>query len=283
MLDELLARFRHKDRNALARLLTLAGQTDVQSDQLQSPPVSEKPAPVIAFTGSGGVGKSTLIGKLIDHIRSLPSPLGGKGASGLPSPSGRGVGGEGCDRLPSPLGRGVGGEGTSVAVIACDPQSPLTGGALLGDRFRMGSRLDDGVFIRSLATAPDQGALAAHLPAMIQIFRAFGFDFILLETAGAGQADTAVRKLADVLVVLLQPETGDELQWEKAGILEVADVVVVHKADLPAAQDTAAQVRGMLSLSSRPAPSIVPVSSKSGEGIAELWQAITTASVRTSS
>ncbi|MCI0639844.1 MAG: hypothetical protein L0Y70_12275, partial [Gemmataceae bacterium] len=179
MNDDLLTRFRQKDRNALARLLTLAGRSDLQSDLVQSSVTSQKPAPVIAFTGSGGVGKSTLIGKLIDHIRSLPSPQGvvNKGASALPSPS----------------GRGVGGEGTIVAVIACDPQSPLTGGALLGDRFRMGSRLDDGVFIRSLATAPDQGALAAHLPSMIQIFRAFGFDFVLLETAGAGQADTAVR------------------------------------------------------------------------------------------
>src|SRR5205814_7567785 len=130
------------------------------------------------------------------------------------------------------------------------PQSPLTGGALLGDRTRMGSRADDGVFIRSLATRPGSGAVAEHLELLIRITESFGFDVTFVETVGAGQGDTAVRALADVVVLLLQPESGDDLQWEKAGVLEVADLVVVHKADLPGAEQTAAQVKGALALSS---------------------------------
>src|SRR5439155_4277413 len=121
---------------------------------------------------SGGVGKSTLTGKLIEQIRA---------------------------------------DGETVAVLACDPQSPLSGGALLGDRFRMPARPDDdGVFIRSLAAAGGQGALADNLPALVRLLEAFGFDVVLLETVGAGQGDTAVRALADVLVLLVQPETGDD-------------------------------------------------------------------------
>ena len=119
-------------------------------------------------------------------------------------------------------------------MLACDPQSPLSGGALLGDRFRMPARPDDdGVFIRSLAAAGGHGALAEHLGALIRLLEAFGFDVVLIETVGAGQGDTVVRDLVDVLVLLLQPETGDDLQWEKAGLLEVADVMRIHKADLP--------------------------------------------------
>src|SRR5204862_5291465 len=125
--------------------------------------------------------------------------------------------------------------GLSVAVLACDPQSPLSGGALLGDRFRMPAQPDEGVFIRSLATPGGKGALAEHLDHMVRLLEAFGFDLILVETVGAGQGDTSVRDLVDVVVLLLQPETGDDLQWEKAGVLEVADLLVVHKADLPGA------------------------------------------------
>jgi LAO/AO transport system ATPase len=194
------------------------------------------PARVVAVTGSGGVGKSTLVGRLIEHLRAL---------------------------------------GKAVAILACDPQSPVTGGALLGDRFRMPSRPDDdGVFIRSLAAAGGQGAVARHLPAMIRLLELFGFDVILIETVGAGQGDTAVHDLADVVVLLLQPETGDDLQWEKAGLLEVADVVVIHKADLPGAEAVEAQVRASLDLpGARPVP-LVRVSAKQGTGITPLWQAI---------
>jgi LAO/AO transport system ATPase len=196
---------------------------------------------VVALTGGGGVGKSSLTGRLIQEVRR---------------------------------------RGLSVAVLACDPQSPLSGGALLGDRFRMPSEPDDWVFIRSLAAAGGQGALARHLGPLVALLECFGFDVVLLETVGAGQGDTAVRDLADVLVLLLQPETGDDLQWEKAGLLEVADVVVIHKADLPGAERVEAQVLAMLGLSSRPAPPVLRVSARTGAGVAELWDAIASLPLR---
>src|SRR5207244_8456315 len=105
---------------------------------------------------------------------------------------------------------------------------------------------DEGVFIRSLATPGGQGGVAGHLDAMIRLLEAFGFDVVLIETVGSGQGDTAVHAVADVLVLLLQPETGDDLQWEKAGVLEVADVIFIQKADLPGAERAEAQVRAML-------------------------------------
>jgi LAO/AO transport system ATPase len=197
---------------------------------------------VVAVTGSGGVGKSTLIGKLIDEVRR---------------------------------------HGLSVAVLACDPQSPLSGGALLGDRFRMAARPDDeGVFIRSLAAAGGHGALAEHLPALIHLLEAFGFEVVLIETVGAGQGDTVVRELVDVLVLLLQPETGDDLQWEKAGLLEVADAIVIHKADLPGAERVEAQVLATLGLGSGPVVPVLRVSSRTGSGLEELWRTITSLPLR---
>jgi LAO/AO transport system kinase len=182
------------------------------------------------------VGKSTLTGRLIEEVRR---------------------------------------QGLTVGVLACDPESPLSGGALLGDRFRMPARADDdGTFIRSLAAAGGQGALARHLEALVRVLEAFGFGVVVVETVGAGQGDTAVRSLVDVLAVLLQPETGDDLQWEKAGLLEVADIVVIHKADLPGADRVEAQVVASLGLSPADAPPVLRVSGRTGAGVAELWQAI---------
>lgn len=232
----LLDRFHAGDRLALARLITLVARGEDVEAILASVGVPERPARVVAVTGPGGVGKSSLTGRLIDEIRH-----GGK----------------------------------TVAVLACDPQSPLSGGALLGDRFRMPARPeDDGVFIRSLAAAGGQGALAAHLEALVRVVEGFGFDVVLLETVGAGQGDTAVRALVDVLVLLLQPETGDELQWEKAGLLEVADVVAIHKADLPGAERVEAQVLATLGLSGAPAPPVLRVSARTGAGVPELWATV---------
>jgi len=239
MLNSLLERFRKKDRLALARLVTLVARGEQVEEILAGTAgviKREIPARVAAVTGSGGVGKSTLVGKLIEQARK---------------------------------------QGQTVAVLACDPQSPLSGGALLGDRFRMSSRPDDdGVFIRSLAAAGGHGALAEHLDALISLLEAYGFDLILVETVGAGQGDTVVREMVDVLVVLLQPETGDDLQWEKAGLLEVADILVIHKADLPGADRVEAQVLAMLSLGTGPTAPVLRVSSRTGQGLAELLTAI---------
>lgn len=236
MLDDLLARFRQGDRRALARLLSLVARGEAIPEILAALPSAETPARVVAITGSAGVGKSTLVGKLLDTIR---------------------------------------GQGPSVAVLACDPQSPLSGGALLGDRFRMPTRADDaGVFIRSLAAAADQGTVAGNLRPMLRLLEAFGFNVIIVETVGAGQGDTAIRNLVDVVVLLLQPATGDDLQWEKAGVLEVADVIVIHKADLPDADRVESQVKMALGLTAAETVPVVRVSAKTGQGIEELWQTI---------
>src|SRR5262245_16514221 len=245
MLDALLAGLRTKDRRALARLITLAARgehLDTIHAALGSP---EKSARVVAFTGSGGVGKSSLVGKLIEQFR---------------------------DR------------GKSVAVLACDPESPLTGGALLGDRFRMPARPDDaGVYIRSLAAQSGRQAVADHLDTIVTLCESYGFDIVLIETVGAGQGDTAVRSIADAVILLLQPETGDDLQWEKAGVLEVADAVVVHKADLPGADRTVAQIQAMLALSTVRTVPVMAVSSRTGAGLAELIAFIETVAKRSRS
>jgi LAO/AO transport system ATPase len=238
----------HGDRHALARLLTLVSRGE-EIDAIRSA-IGSRPSaagkeethdgrkPIaagrtIAFTGSAGVGKSSLIGKLIELIRSRSE---------------------------------------SVAVLACDPQSPLTGGALLGDRLRMPSRPDDrGLFIRSLATAGGRGAIAEHIDLMIDLLRAFGYNWVLLETVGAGQGDTAVHNVADVVVLLLQPEAGDDIQWEKAGLLEIADIVVIHKADLPGAERVEIQVRSMLNLSDGRDVPILRVSAARSTGLDELY------------
>jgi LAO/AO transport system kinase len=236
MLEPLIERFRKGDRLALSRLVSLVARGEHVEEALAAFGPPKQPARVVALTGSGGVGKSTLAGKLIEQVRLA---------------------------------------GQTVGVLACDPQSPLSGGALLGDRFRMPARPDDdGVFIRSLAAAGGHGALAQHLDPLIRLLEAFGFGVVLIETVGAGQGDTVVRDLVDVLVLLLQPETGDDLQWEKAGLLEVADVVVVHKADLPGAERVEAQVLSTLSLSAAPSPPVLRVSARTGAGLTELWSLI---------
>jgi LAO/AO transport system kinase len=139
----------------------------------------------------------------------------------------------------------------------------------------MAARADDnGVFIRSVAAAGGHGALAEHVAAMVHVLEGFGFDVVLVETVGAGQGDTVVREMTDVVVLLLQPETGDDLQWEKAGLLEVADVVAIHKADLPGAAHVEAEVRAALGMSSQRTVPVLRVSAQTGEGIEALWAAV---------
>src|SRR4051794_8512072 len=205
MLAELLKRYFNEDRRALARLLTLVSRNEAVDEidaALTLADVTTAP-PIIAVTGSAGVGKSTFIGRLLALIRQA---------------------------------------GKTVAVLACDPQSPITGGALLGDVFRMAGGADDGLFLRSLATPGGRGGVVEHVRLMLRLLAGFGFEFLFVETVGSGQGDVAVRDIADVVVLLIQPYTGDELQWEKAGVLEIADAIVVHKADLSGAEQTAAQL-----------------------------------------
>jgi LAO/AO transport system ATPase len=220
-----------EDRRALSRLLTQAAQGQSSETTFDARGKTR----VIAVTGSGGVGKSTLIGKLIEVIRK---------------------------------------SGQSVAVLACDPQSSITGGALLGDRIRMPNRPDDNdLFVRSLATPSGCSGVAPNVDLMIDLFAHFGFETVIIETVGSGQGDIAVREVADVVIVLVQPETGDELQWEKAGQLEIADIVVVHKSDLPSSERVESEVRALLNLPGRRPVPVVRVSSSKGLGLEELWTA----------
>jgi LAO/AO transport system ATPase len=197
-------RLKAGDRAALSRLLTIAAQgrrLEIESLVREMTGVGTS---VVAFTGSGGVGKSSLLGALTNHLI---------------------------------------GQGMTVGILACDPQSPFTGGALLGDRCRVAATIhSEQLFFRSLSTAGGREGLAEHLDLMLRLMRTFGFDHVFVETVGAGQGDTAIRALADVVVLVLQPQTGDELQWEKAGLLEAVDLVVVHKCDLPSADRTVAEI-----------------------------------------
>ena len=244
-LSDPLPRFREKDRRALSRLITLAAEGNalaICQEPLDAPSKSQR---TVAVSGSAGVGKSSLISGLVEHLRGL---------------------------------------GQKVAVLCCDPQSPLTGGALLGDRVRISKpKEDQGLFIRSLAPRGGQHAIAQNLDVMTNLLHTFGFQTVIIETVGAGQGDTAVYGLADVLVVLLQPATGDELQWEKAGLLEVADLVVINKSDLPGADSMSTQVRDMLNLpGSRPVP-VLKVSPAKSEGLQELWESISNVKPRVQS
>jgi LAO/AO transport system kinase len=232
------------DRRALARLLTaVENHTAVAEAALRRLYPLAGAAHLVGITGPPGAGKSTLVAALIAELRRAAR---------------------------------------TVAVVAVDPSSPITGGALLGDRVRMQAYAsDDGVFIRSMAARGHAGGLAATSTAAAAVLDAAGFDIVLLETVGTGQSEVEVAAAADTTVVLEAPEMGDEVQAIKAGLLEVADIVVVNKGDRPGAQRTAAQLRAMLVPSvgrgdagpSRPAPKrpeVLVTTAISGEGIPEL-------------
>lgn len=227
-----------KDRRGFSQLLSAAADGKLSSCSGASTTTgqSRSAGRTVAFSGSGGVGKSSLIGRLVEYLR---------------------------------------GQDRTVAVLCCDPESPVTGGALLGDRVRMAKPTEDaGLFIRSLAARAGEQAIARHLDVMADLLVQFGFETVILETVGAGQGDTAIKGLADVLVVLLQPEAGDEMQWEKAGLLEVADVVVVNKADLPGADTVHSQVRELLNLPGFKSVPVLKASAAKKEGLKELWETL---------
>jgi LAO/AO transport system kinase len=197
------------DRRALARILTaVENRTPVAEAALRRLYPMAGQAHLVGITGPPGSGKSTLVAALIGIARAAGRP---------------------------------------VAVVAVDPSSPITGGALLGDRVRMQSYANDrDVFIRSMAARGHAGGLASTSTAAAAVLDAAGFDLILLETVGTGQSEVEVAAAADTTVVLEAPEMGDEVQAIKAGLLEVADIVVVNKGDRPGAQRTASQLRAML-------------------------------------
>lgn len=241
-ITNLLAGVFHRDRRALSHLLTLISRgqhLDAVRHWLASHHANARPNQfrTVAFTGNGGVGKSSLIARVATELRFHEK---------------------------------------RVAILSCDPQSPITGGALLGDRIRMSDCLpDEGVFIRSLPVPSGSQGVASHLALMSHVAHAFGFDIVLIETAGTGQGDIAIRDIADSLVLVMQPETGDSIQWEKAGLLELADVIVVHKSDLPGAERMEGELREQISLPGHRPTQLVRVSAARNEGISDLWDAIT--------
>jgi LAO/AO transport system kinase len=183
--------------------------------------------------------------------------------------------GAGKSSLVDAMARALRASGKTVAIIAVDPTSRATGGAILGDRIRMQQHhADPGIFIRSMATRGSSGGLAQATANVARLFRAEGFDYILIETVGVGQDEIAIARLADVTVVVLVPGMGDDVQAIKAGIMEIADVFAVNKADYPGADQTVNEIKAMLSLGHGRSPEIVKTVATDGTGVAELVQAI---------
>jgi LAO/AO transport system kinase len=227
------------DRRGVARAISMVEDGAPGLEELSAAIYPETGrAYTVGLTGSPGVGKSSLAEHLVRTARA---------------------------------------RGDTVAVLAVDPTSPFTGGALLGDRLRMQSHATDpGVFIRSMATRGHLGGMAMAAPEAIRILDASGKDVVIVETVGVGQAEVEVATAADTTLVVLQPGWGDAVQAAKAGILEVADVFVVNKADREGAADVVRDLKGMLRMGPKLAwePPIVRTSTVEGDGIEELWEAI---------
>ncbi|MGH2512704.1 MAG: methylmalonyl Co-A mutase-associated GTPase MeaB [Candidatus Limnocylindrales bacterium] len=226
------------DRRSLARLLTaVENRTPVAEAALRRLyPLAGK-AHLVGVTGPPGAGKSTLVAAMVGELRR---------------------------------------SGRTVAVVAVDPSSPITGGAILGDRVRMQAYAGDrDVFIRSMAARGHAGGLAATTGAACAVLDAVGFEVVFIETVGTGQSEVEVAAAADTTVVLEAPEMGDEVQAIKAGLLEVADIVVVNKGDRPGAQRTASQLRAMLGgHADRHRPLVLITTAATGAGVPELLAAI---------
>ena len=244
-LTELVERARTGDRRAIGRVLTLVERGGPTADEItELTHPATTGAHVVGITGAPGAGKSTLTGRLIRHLPSI---------------------------------------GRKPAVLAVDPSSPLTGGAILGDRVRMDDVAGDGGFIRSVATRGHAGGLALAVPGCVRAFDACGFDPVLVETVGVGQVEVDVAGAADTTIVVVNPGWGDAVQANKAGLLEVADVFVINKADRDGADDTRRDLELMLDLShvsgqeheSGYRPPIVMTTATDGAGIEEMRDAVT--------
>jgi LAO/AO transport system kinase len=238
-LEALLEGVRAGDRRALARAITLVESSDPLAYELirELYPQTGR-GYALGVTGPPGVGKSSLISALIRYVR---------------------------------------GSGTSVGVISVDPSSPFTRGALLGDRIRLADHfLDRDVFIRSMGTRGHLGGLAEATLQAALVLDASGKDLVFLETVGAGQSEVEVIAIADTVLLVLMPGSGDSIQALKAGIMEIPDVIAVNKRDHPAAQTMVSEVQSILALDSDAdwEPPIVLTEAVRGEGVEELWEKI---------
>jgi LAO/AO transport system kinase len=237
--ETLAAGVRAGDTRALARAITLVENSEPLAYEVVKELYPETGrAYAIGVTGPPGVGKSTLIGAVIRHVREAKQ---------------------------------------SVGVISVDPSSPFSKGALLGDRIRLADHfLDPEVFIRSMGTRGHQGGLSeATLQAML-VLDAAGKDLVFLETVGAGQSEVEVITIADTVVLVLMPGSGDSIQALKAGIMEIPDVIAINKMDHPAAKTMLNEVRSVLSLDKESAwkPPIILTEAARGENVPELWEKI---------
>ncbi|CAN5680276.1 MAG: methylmalonyl Co-A mutase-associated GTPase MeaB [Acidimicrobiia bacterium] len=239
--EQLFDAARQGDRSGLARALSLVergGEPARVLARLAAPHTGD--AYTVGVTGAPGGGKSTLVSVVISHLRSL-------------------------DIEP--------------AVLAIDPSSPFSGGAILGDRVRMQDHAtDSGVFIRSMASRGHLGGLALAAPEAIRLLDAVGKRWILVETVGVGQVEVEVAGRADTTVVVVNPGWGDSVQANKAGLMEIADVFVINKADRSGVDETRRDLEQMLDLSDLPPdtwrPPIVPVVATSATGVPEVWDAV---------
>ncbi len=237
--ERLLEGVRSGDRRALARAISLVEDSDpLAYDLVRELYPDTGQAYALGITGPPGVGKSTLISALIRHVR---------------------------------------GDELTVGVISVDPSSPFSKGALLGDRIRLSDHfLDPGVFIRSMGTRGHLGGLAEATLQALLVLDAAGRDLVFLETVGTGQSEIEVIGVADTVVLVLMPGSGDSVQALKAGIMEIPDVIVVNKKDHPAAKTMLNEVRSILALDTESdwKPPIVLTEAVTGEGVPELWEKI---------
>jgi LAO/AO transport system kinase len=238
-LETLADGVRAGDRRALARAITLVESSDPLAYELVKELYGETgKAYAIGVTGPPGVGKSSLISALVKRVR---------------------------------------GDGRSVGVISVDPSSPFTKGALLGDRIRLADHfLDPEVFIRSMGTRGHLGGLAEATLQAALLLDAAGKELVFLETVGAGQSEVEVITIADTVLLVLMPGSGDSIQALKAGIMEIPDVIAVNKRDHPAAKTMVNEVRSILALDTERdwKPPIVLTEAVQGEGVEELWEKI---------
>jgi GTPase len=238
--DNWISRIRSGDLRALARAIsTVENRAPESTELLKALFPHTGHARIIGLTGAPGAGKSTLVDQLAKEYRK---------------------------------------ENKTVGIIAVDPTSPYTGGAILGDRVRMGSHFaDPGIYIRSMATRGSLGGLAGTSSDVAAVLDASGRDLVLIETVGVGQDEVDIVRLAEITVVILVPGMGDDVQTIKAGIMEIADVFVINKSDREGAERVEREIRAMQSLSTRSdgwTPPIVKTVASDGQGVPELAKAI---------
>jgi LAO/AO transport system kinase len=235
--DELLHEFAQRKPRALARAISLA-ESGEGADLVRAIYPQTGNARTIGLTGPPGVGKSTLASALVRKVRSL---------------------------------------GKSAGVVSVDPSSPFSHGALLGDRIRLAEHFTDSdVFIRSMASRGHLGGLSGATADAVLFMDAFGFDVVVIETVGVGQSEVAIAQLAQTVVVALQPGSGDSIQVLKAGIMEIADVFVVNKADHPMANQLRREIRSAMEMLEWHGwvPELVVTQATEGTGIDDLWSAL---------